>query len=61
MPNTKLSKNPKGVYFIGIKLFSNLPPTMKSMNHDTEKFKLALNHLLSHSYSTEKTTSTKIS
>jgi hypothetical protein len=59
--NTNLSKYQKGVYYSGIKLFNNLPPTIKSLNHDIKKFKPALKeYLLSHSfYSVEKFTSTK--
>jgi hypothetical protein len=34
MPNMKLTKYQKGVYYTGIKLFNNLPPTIKSLNHD---------------------------
>jgi hypothetical protein len=34
VPNTNLSKYQKRVYYSGIKLFSNLPPTIKSLNHD---------------------------
>jgi hypothetical protein len=57
VPNTNLSIFQKGVYYSGIKLFNNLPPTIKSLNHDTKKFKAAL---LPHSfYSVEEFTSTK--
>jgi hypothetical protein len=42
----------KGEYYIGIKLFNNLPPTIKSLNHDIKVFKPALkDYLLTHSYS----------
>jgi hypothetical protein len=34
VPNTNLSKCKKGIYYTGIKLFKNLPPTIKSLNHD---------------------------
>jgi hypothetical protein len=37
LPNTNLSKYKKGVYYSGIKLFNNLPPTIKSLNHDIKK------------------------
>jgi hypothetical protein len=51
VPNTNLSKYQKGVYYSGIKLFNNLPPTIKSLNHDIKKFKPALKeYLLSHSF-----------
>jgi hypothetical protein len=52
--NTNLSKYQKGVYYSGIKLFSNLPPTIRSLNHNVQKFKPALKeYLLSHSYFVE--------
>jgi hypothetical protein len=60
VPNTNLSKYQKGVYYPGITLFNNLPPTIKSLNHDIKKFKPALKeYLLFHSYSAEEFTSTK--
>jgi hypothetical protein len=50
MPKTNLTKYQKGVYYTGIKLFNNLPPTIKSLNHDIKIFKLALkDYLLTHS------------
>jgi hypothetical protein len=42
VPNTNLSKYQKGVYYTRIKLFNNLPPTIKSLNHNIKKFKPAL-------------------
>jgi hypothetical protein len=56
VPNTNLSKYQKGVYYSGIKLFSNLPCTIKSMNHDIKKIKPALSHSFQ---SIEEFTSTK--
>jgi hypothetical protein len=54
VPNTNLSKYQKVVYFSEIKLFNNLPPTTKSLNHNIKKFKPAQKeYLLSHSYSVE--------
>jgi hypothetical protein len=51
MPNTNLTKYQNGVYYTGIKLFSNLPPTIKSLNHDIKVFKPALkDYLLTHSF-----------
>jgi hypothetical protein len=42
VPNTNLSKYKKWVYRTGIKLFNNLPLTIKSLiNHDIKKFKPA--------------------
>jgi hypothetical protein len=47
MPNTNLTKYQKG----GIKLFNNLPPIIKSLNHDIKVFKPALkDYLLTHSF-----------
>jgi hypothetical protein len=51
MPNTNLIKYQKGAYYTGIKLFNNLPPTIKSLNHDIKVFKPALkDYLLTHSF-----------
>jgi hypothetical protein len=58
MPNTNLTKYQKGVYYTGIKLFNNLPPTIKSLNHDIKVFKPALkDYRLTHSYSADDFTS----
>jgi hypothetical protein len=46
VPNTNLSKCQKGVYYTAIKSFNNLPPTIKSLNHNTKIFKLALKEYL---------------
>jgi hypothetical protein len=41
----------KEVYYIGIKLFNNLPPTIKSLNHDIKVLKPALkDYILTHSF-----------
>jgi hypothetical protein len=54
VPNTNLSKYQERVYYSGIKLFNNLHPTIKSLNHDIKKIKPRLKeYLLSHSYSIE--------
>jgi hypothetical protein len=37
--NTILRKYKKGVYFPGIKLLNNLPPTIKSLNHNIKKLR----------------------
>jgi hypothetical protein len=51
VPNTNLSKYQKRFYYSGIKLFNNLPPTIKSLNHNIKKFKPALKeYLISHSF-----------
>jgi hypothetical protein len=40
-----------GVYFTGIKLFNNLPQSMKNLSSDTKQFKLALkNYVHAHSF-----------
>jgi hypothetical protein len=39
VPNTNLSKYQKGVYYSVIKLFNKLPPNIKSLNHDINRFK----------------------
>jgi hypothetical protein len=58
MPNTNLTKYQKGVYYTDIKLFDNLPPTIKSLNRDIKVFKPALkDYLLTHSYSVDDLTS----
>jgi hypothetical protein len=52
VPNANLSKYHKGVHYAVIKLFNDLPPTLKSLRHDIKNFKPALNeYLLSDSYS----------
>jgi hypothetical protein len=51
MPNMKFTKYQKGVNYTGIKLFNNLPPTIKSLNHDIKVFKPALkDYLLTYSF-----------
>jgi hypothetical protein len=50
IPNANLTKYHGGVYYTGIKLFNNLPPTIKSLDHDIKVFKPALrDYLLTHS------------
>jgi hypothetical protein len=51
MPNMNLTKYQKGVYYTGIKLFNNLPPTITSLNHDMKVIEPALkDYLLTHSF-----------
>jgi hypothetical protein len=51
VPNSTLSKCQKGIFYSGIKLFNNLPPSIKCLNHDIEMFKPALKeYLLSHPF-----------
>jgi hypothetical protein len=60
VPNTNLSKYQKGVYWSGMKLFSNLPPSIKSLNHGMKMFKVVLKeYLQSHSYSVKEFTLTR--
>jgi hypothetical protein len=50
MPNGNLTKCQGGVYHEGINLFSNIPPTIKTLNHDTQLCKPALrDYMLSYS------------
>lgn len=58
MHNINLIKYQERVYYIGIKLFNNTPPTFKSLNHDMKVFKPDLtDNLLTHSYSVDDFTS----
>jgi hypothetical protein len=59
--NTNLSKYQRGVYYSGIKLFSELPPNIKILNHYMTMLRSALKDLLSHSYFVEEFTSTSSS
>jgi hypothetical protein len=57
-PSAKLTSYQKGAYYAGIKSFSSLPDSFKSLNHVIKVFKPALkNYLLSDSYSVEEFTS----
>jgi hypothetical protein len=38
----------KGVYYQGIKIYNNLPKTIKELSGDKNKFKLALKRYLLH-------------
>jgi hypothetical protein len=43
--------NCKGIYFTGIKVFNNLPQSIKNLSNDTKQFKSALkNYLHAHSF-----------
>jgi hypothetical protein len=51
-PSASLTSYQKGARYAGIKLFSSLSDSIKSLNHYIKLFKLALKHyLLSHSFS----------
>jgi hypothetical protein len=56
-PTANLTSYQIGAYYAGKKLFSTLPDSIKSLNHDINVFKPALKYLLSHSYSVEEFTS----
>jgi hypothetical protein len=50
-PSANLTSYHKGAYYAGIKLFSSLPDSIKSLNHDIKLFQPALkDYLLSHSF-----------
>jgi hypothetical protein len=51
----------KGTYCTGMKLFGNLPSTIKSLNHDAKIFRPPLKGYLSYSFSVEKFTVIKVS
>jgi hypothetical protein len=59
--SANLTSYKKGAYYAGIKLFNNLPDSIKSLNHDTKVFQTALleDYFLSHSYSVEEFASTE--
>jgi hypothetical protein len=49
MLNANVTTNQKGTYYAGIRLFSTLPSSIKSLNNDVEVCKPALkDYLLSH-------------
>jgi hypothetical protein len=46
-----LNSGEKGVYVTGIKVFNNLPQSIKNLSNGTKQFKLALkNYLHAHSF-----------
>jgi hypothetical protein len=56
LPQTRLTKYQKGVYFAGIKIFNDLPPKIKKLSDNTNTFKRELKKflLLGSFYSIEK-------
>jgi hypothetical protein len=46
LPSSNLSLYQKGVYFTGIKVFNNLPQSIKNLSNDTKQFKSALKKCL---------------
>jgi hypothetical protein len=51
LPSSNLSVYQKGVYFTGIKVFNNLPQSIKNLGNDFKMFKSELkNYLHAHSF-----------
>jgi hypothetical protein len=46
VPQIRLTKYQKGVYFAGIKFFNHLPQKIKKLSSDTNKFKRELKKFL---------------
>jgi hypothetical protein len=46
LPQTRLAKYQKGVYFAGMKIFNHLPQNIKKLSGDTNKFKRQLKKFL---------------
>jgi hypothetical protein len=46
LQSRNLTKAQKGVYYSGIKIFSNLPLNITHLSHDANKFKLAFKKFL---------------
>jgi folylpolyglutamate synthase/dihydropteroate synthase len=46
LPQTRLTKYQKGVYFAGIKIFNHLPENIKTFSNNTNKFKNELKKFL---------------
>jgi len=50
-PITNLNVYQKGVHYIGIKIFNNLPPYIKDLSNNVRKFEMYLNQFLhTHSF-----------
>jgi hypothetical protein len=45
-PTCNLTTFQKGTYYFGIKVFNNLPPSIKNLAHDTKQFRSALKQFL---------------
>jgi hypothetical protein len=62
LPHLRLTTVQKGAYYSGIKVYNDLPSSIKSLIYDQRKFKTTLkNFLLSHSfYSLEEYFSTNL-
>ena len=48
VPTANLTIYQKGVYYSGIKIYNHLPPAIKDLSGDKNKFKLALERYLLH-------------
>jgi hypothetical protein len=60
LPNANLTKYHEGIYYTGIKLLNNLPPTTTRLNYDIKAFQLALTNCpLTHFYSIDDFASTE--
>jgi hypothetical protein len=46
LPQTRLTKYQKGIYFAGIKIFNHLPEYIKKFSNNTNKFKSELKEFL---------------
>jgi hypothetical protein len=54
LPSTQLNLYQKGVFYSGIKMYNNLPSSIKDLSHDIKQFKQALKGFIqSNSYSLE--------
>jgi hypothetical protein len=45
-PVTNYTIHQRGVHYMGIKIFNNLPPYIKDISNDARKFKICLRHFL---------------
>jgi hypothetical protein len=51
LPSSNLSLHKKGAYFTSMKVFNNLPRSIKNLSNDTKQFKSMLkNYLRAHSF-----------
>jgi hypothetical protein len=51
LPSSNLSLYQKGVYFTSIKVFNDLPQSIKNLSNDTKQFKSELkNYIHAHSF-----------
>jgi hypothetical protein len=50
LPQVSQAMYQKGVFYSGIKIFNGLPKALKDISSKPKKFKIALKHLLTHSF-----------